>query len=59
MNRKIELGELIDLIDDNNWGEYECEYEMPDGTFRKGTVESDGNEIWESSLRDENGNKVT
>ena len=55
----IEKGALIDLIDDNNWGEYECSYSLDGGaTWSEGSVQGDNNTIAVETLCDENGNAV-
>jgi hypothetical protein len=46
---KIRLGLASDHIK-ANWCVYECEVEMPDGSIRKGYVQSDGHLIAEDTL---------
>ncbi len=59
MKLLIELIEELDLIDDNNWGEWSCHYSLDNGkTWEDGAVQSDGHLIAEETLVNEVGDKV-
>lgn len=40
----VELDELIDHIDDNNWAEWTCWVTWKDGRTERGYIQSDGHE---------------
>jgi len=53
MKPKIHLTELVDLIDDCNWGDWACEYSLDGGaTWHEGNVQSDGHCTAEETLVD-------
>ncbi len=59
MKPLIELIEEIDLIDDNNWGEWSCHYSLDNGrTWQDGGVQSDRELIADETLVDEDGDKI-
>lgn len=59
MKTKIELISLVDLIDDNNWGEWECRYSTDGGaSWETGFIQGDGYTYALETLTDEAGNEV-
>lgn len=57
---QIELVEKLDVIDDNDWAEWLCDYSLDGGKTWKegGTVQSDGHMIAPETLTDDSGNPV-
>ena len=56
--RNISLIRVIENLGDTNWDVWECRYEMPDGTFRDGFIQSDGYSHDYETLEDVDGNLV-
>lgn len=56
---EIELIELVDLIDDCNWGIWLCNCHFPDGRYLENCeIQTDGYLCSRESLVDDNGNKI-